>query len=81
MDRRFMFMRKILNPGGCLPLLWGYIHVYDHNIQTSTSLKLLSQLKPNFMWSIVRKGGMKTNIKGQGHMTKMATMAINSKNL
>ena len=24
---------------------------------------------------------MKINIKGQGHMTKMATMAINSKNL
>ena len=37
MDRRFMFMRKILIPGGCLPLRRGYIHVYDHNIQTSTS--------------------------------------------
>ena len=37
MDRRFMFMRKILIPGGCLPLPRGYIHVYDHNIQTSTS--------------------------------------------
>ena len=32
-----------LTPGGCLPLPWGYIHVYDHNIQTSTSLKLLYQ--------------------------------------
>ena len=41
MDRKFMFMEKKLTPGGCLPLPWGYIHVYDHNIQTSTSLKLL----------------------------------------
>ena len=41
MDRKFMFMEKNLTPGGCLPLPWGYIHVYDHNIQTSTSLKPL----------------------------------------
>ena len=34
MDRRFMFMRKILTPGGCLPLPRGNIHVYDHNIET-----------------------------------------------
>ena len=31
------------------------VHVYDHNIQIS-SLKQLGQVKPNFMWSIVRKG-------------------------
>ena len=55
MDRRFMFMKK-MTPGGCLPLPLGYIHEYDHNIQTSTSLKPLGQLKPNFMWSIFRKG-------------------------
>ena len=30
--------------------------VYDHNIQTSSSLKLLGQSKPNFMWSILGKG-------------------------
>ena len=47
---------KILSPGGCLPLPRGYIHVYDHNIQTSSPLKLLGQSKPNFIWSIVRKG-------------------------
>ena len=34
------------------------IHVYDHNIQTS-SLKPLGQSKPNFMWSIVWKGELK----------------------
>ena len=45
----------ILTPGGYLPLPWGYIHVYDHNIQTSSSLKLLDKLKPNFMWSTVRR--------------------------
>ena len=54
MDRRFMFMEK-MSSGGCLPPPLGYIHVYDHNIQTS-SLKLLGQSKPNFMWSIVTKG-------------------------
>ena len=41
--------------------------------------------KPNFMWSILRKcvvgGGGGIPITGQGHMAKMATMAINSKNL
>ena len=53
MDRRCMFMKKI-DPGGCLPLSRGYIHVYDHKIQTS-SLKALGQSKANFMWSILRK--------------------------
>ena len=28
---------------GCLSLTRGYIHVYDHNIQTSSSLKALGQ--------------------------------------
>ena len=50
MDRRFMFMEK-MSSGSCLPLL----HVYDHNIQTS-SRKPPGQSKSNFMWSIVRKG-------------------------
>ena len=40
-----------LSPEGCLPLPRGYIHVYDHNIQTSP-LKPLGQSKR----SIVRKG-------------------------
>ena len=54
MDRRFLFMKK-LDPRGVAPAR-GYIHVYDHNIQISTSLKSLGILKPNFMWSIIRKG-------------------------
>ena len=40
MDRRFMFMKIFWALGGCLPLPRGYIHVYDHNIETS-SLKPL----------------------------------------
>ena len=55
MDRRFMVMKKKMSSGGYLPLSRGYIHVYDHNIQTS--LKPLGQSKPNIKWSIVRKGG------------------------
>ena len=75
-----MVIYMYIDPGNCLPLPWSYIHVYDHNIQTS-SLKPLGQLKPNFMWSIVGKGGMKIYIKGQDHMTKMAAMAIKSRSL
>ena len=57
MDRIFMVMKKMTS-GGCLPLSRGYIHVhvYDHTIQTSSSLKPLGQSKPNIKWSIVRKG-------------------------
>ena len=57
MNRRFIFMKKNCPQGGCLSLFRGYIiHVYDHNIQTSSSLKPLAQSKPNIKWSIVRKG-------------------------
>ena len=68
MDRRFKFMRKILIPLGCLPLppgLYTRIYVYDHNIQTSTSLKLLGQLKPNFMWK-----GTSRQRSGKGAISK-----------
>ena len=42
------------NLGDGLP--WDNIHVYYHNIQRSSSLKRLSQSKPNFTWSILRQG-------------------------
>ena len=42
MDRRFMFMEK-MSSGVFLPLPLGYIHVYDHDIQISSSLKPLAQ--------------------------------------
>ena len=31
------------------------LHVYDHDIQTSSSIKPLDQIKPNFMWRIIRE--------------------------
>ena len=49
--------------GVCLSLPKGYIHVYDHNIQTSSPLKPLGQSKPNFMWSIVMGNECLYNLK------------------
>ena len=54
MDRIFMFKKIFWAQRVVCPCPRGYIHVYDHNIQTS-SLKPLGQSKPNFMWSILRK--------------------------
>ena len=48
--------KKLLSKGLSVPAPG--IHVYDHNIQTS-SLKQIGQSKPNFMRSIVRKGDEK----------------------
>ena len=47
--------------------------------QRSSPLKPLGQSKPNFMWSILRRG-TKVNINHLGHMTKMAAMPIYGKN-
>ena len=55
MDRLFMFMKIFWVQRVALPLPQGYVHVYDHNIQTSSSLKPLGRSKPNFIWSILRK--------------------------
>ena len=44
------------SPGGCLPLLQGYIHVYDHNIQTSSSLKPLGQIKAKLRGASLGRG-------------------------
>ena len=52
------------------------IHVYDHYFQTSSSLKLLGQSMPNFMWSFLGKGERKFIKNGLGHMTKMAATPI-----
>ena len=38
-----------VGPKGLYGRIPGNIHVYYQNIQTSSSLKLLGQLKPNFM--------------------------------
>ena len=67
---------NILGPGGCLPLPWDYIHVYDQNIQTSAW-----PIKAKLYVEQSLEGGMKVCINCQGHMVKMAAMAINNKNL
>ena len=71
-----MILKKNWTPGAHLPQPRGIIHVYYHNIQTSSSLKLLGQSKPNFMRSIYRMGESMCIINNQGHMTKMAAMPI-----
>ena len=38
-----------------MPLPRGYVLVYDHHFQRSSSLKPLGQSKPNFMWSFIGK--------------------------
>ena len=48
---------KTFDPGGCLPLSWVYIHVYDHYFQISSSLKPPGQSKSNFMRSLRRNRG------------------------
>ena len=73
-----MLMENILGPGGCLPLPQGYMHVHDHNIETSS---LKKPIKAKRFVEHPREEGMKVCINGQGHMTKMAAMAINSKNV
>ena len=56
--------------------------VFRPQFQTSSPLKLLGQSKPNFIWSLLGKGGgTKVYINGPGHMTKMAAMPIYGKHL
>ena len=43
-----MILKKV-GPKGLYGRTLGSIHVYYQNIQTSSSLKPLGQLKPNFM--------------------------------
>ena len=54
MDLRLMILKKCGPLGVYLPPPRGNMHVYYSDIQRS-SLKLLGQSKPNFMWSILRK--------------------------
>ena len=63
-----------------LPLPRGIIHIYNHNIQRSSSLKQLDQSKINFKGSICMNGDTNVIIDKLGHMTKMATMSIYGKN-
>ena len=53
--------------------------VVIHNNQTSSPLKPLCQIKPNFTGSLLGKGGTKVYINGPVHMTKMTATAMYSK--
>ena len=75
-----MILKKIGPQELMCPPPRGNIHVYFHNIQTSSPLKPLGQSKPNFMQSIYRMGETNVYINNLGHMTKMAAMPIYGKN-
>ena len=62
-----------MGPGGCLPLPRSYIHVYDQSIETAWPIKAKLYVEHPLA------EGLKVCINGQGHMTKMAAMTINSK--
>ena len=68
--------RKTLTSGGCLPLSRGYILVYNHYFQTSSSLKPLGKSSKNFYVEFPEEVGKKVYIYGTGHMTKMVAMPI-----
>ena len=73
-----------LNPGGCLPLPWGYICTYMYmtiifkDLQTKTETTL--PIKAEFHVEPPGEGGKKVYINGPGHITKMAAMPIYGKN-
>ena len=66
---------KNWTPGAHLPQPWGIIHVYYHNIQTSSPLNAWP-IKAKFHVKHLLNGGINVYINNQGHMTKMAAMPI-----
>ena len=80
MNWRFKILKIIWTPGVGIPLPRGIIHVFNHNIQRSSSLKPLGQPKSNFIGSICMKGKPMYLENKPGHITKMATMPIYGKN-
>ena len=75
-----MIPKKNWTPGAHLPPPRGNIHVYYHNIQTSSPLKPLGESKPNFYVKHLRNRGINVYINYLVHMTKMAAMPIYGKN-
>ena len=72
-----MFMEK-MSSGGCLPPPLGYIHEYDHNIQTSSSLNHLANQSQTLRGASLGKKN-ESKYKWSRLHYKMATMATNSK--
>ena len=64
-----------------MPLSRGCIYVYNHDFQTSSSLKpnwpINAKFHANPPWEV----GMKVYINGTGHIPKMSAMPIYGKNL
>ena len=56
------------------------IHVYNHNIQISSSLKTTWPIKVKFYRKHLHEGETNVIINKPGHMTKMATMPIYGNN-
>ena len=70
--------KKKWTPGAHLPPPRGNIHVYYHNIQTSSPLK--PRIKAKFYVKHLWNGGINLYINYLVHMTKMAAMPIYDKN-
>ena len=73
-----MILKKELDPRAYMPSTRGSIHVYYHNIQTSSPLKPIGHLKSQILCEA--SIGWRNQCILLGHMTKMATMPIYGKN-
>ena len=80
-NRKFIFLAHLSQRliGELIGYPWSDV-VVRPQFQTS-SLKPLGQSKPNFMWSLLGKWGIKFYINGPGHVTKKAFTPIYGKNL
>ena len=67
---------KELTPGECLPLLHGFIHVYDKIFFSKTAGPIKTKFDVEPPW----EGGKKGYINGPVHVTDIAAMPIYGKN-
>ena len=80
MDRRLMLMENF-SPWGvvcpCPGAIYMYMTIIFKHLLLWNARPIKAKLHVEHPW----EGGMKVYINGQGHLTKMAAMAINSKNV
>ena len=80
MDKRLMLMKNF-SPWrvvcSCPGAIYMYMTIIFKHLLPETAKPIKAKLHVEHPW----EGGMKVYINGQGHMTKMAAMAINSKNV
>ena len=77
MDRRFMFMKIFWAQGVVCPRP-GAIYMFVTKILNIISSETTWPIKAKLYVEHCYEGAMKVYVNGQGHMTKMAAMAINS---